>query len=147
MKYLLFIHIVSILFAYFDGRHDVPAINNFNRYGSNEKDQSAFHGSNWKLKLILCLSLALPPLFWDFSVLSVCRCGITFLVSGINIWMIFDPVVALFRDSKQPWWYLSNGNKTDRVLKKSFGEHAGKWKLFICIVVSILLTVTYILFL
>jgi hypothetical protein len=123
--------ILSLLFSFFCGLHDVPAVNSFAYYGSTPKEQSKFHGANWKLKVCFSLlaSLVAYPDYWQM--------GLIFFLSGLEIWIVFDPVVARFRRTKQNFFYLSQGNFTDRLLMKMFGKNAGAYKfLFAIILVS-----------
>lgn len=134
---IIAIQILSLSFGLFCGLHDVPAVNNFTYYGSTPKEQRKFHGANWKLKLCFALMCALVayPNRWDMVIF--------FLLSGLEIWIVFDPVVARFRRTKQNPFYLSTGNQVDRILLRVFGENAGVWKFLICVTSVIVLNIIY----
>lgn len=132
MWYLIIIQIISLLFAFATGRHDVPAVDNFTRFGSNKKHQSEFHGFNWILKIcfVVSVSIAVLPVF------GYRDAALLFLSNSFIIWAVFDPVVNYFRREQKKWYYLSKGNYTDRNLMKLFGENrAGKIKFIICLLV------------
>jgi len=125
----------ALLYAYYSGRHDVPAVNSFTKYGSNPSEQSKFHSANWKMKLIVCIALACAP---DASVsLREWHFWGAFVVAGVTVWIVFDAVVARQRQNKQVWYYLSTGNQVDRILLHIFGPRAGIYKTFICVAVVI----------
>jgi hypothetical protein len=134
---IIAVQILSFLFALFCGIHDVPAVNSFAYYGSSPKEQSKFHGANWKLKLCFALmaSLIFYPHYWSMLY--------AFLLSGIEIWIVFDPVVARFRRTKKDFFYLSEGNFTDRLLMKVLGKNAGVYKFLFLIAVVIVLNILY----
>lgn len=128
---IIVIQILSLLFALFCGIHDVPAVNSFAYYGSTQKEQRKFHGANWKLKLCFSLlaSLIMYPHYWDMAII--------FVLSGLEIWIVFDPVVARLRRVKQDFFYLSQGNFTDRLLLKVLGKNAGIYKFLLAIIIVI----------
>lgn len=134
---IIAVQILSLLFALFCGIHDVPAVNSFAYCGSTAKEQSKFHGANWKLKVCFALlaSLSAYPNHWHMMIF--------FLVSGIEIWIVFDPVVARVRRVKQNFFYLSTGNFTDRLLLKILGSNAGIYKFVIAIIAVIVLNILY----
>jgi hypothetical protein len=131
------IQIIAILIAIRLGVHDAVAVNGFERCGSDEKEQSQFHNSNWQLKALICLGLSV------LGYANWLRMAIYFFTTGLEVWILFDPVVALFRKNKQAWYYLSKGNRVDRILMKIFGRSAGVFKCLICLVIVILLNIFY----
>lgn len=138
---IIAVHILALLFGLFNGRHDVPAVDHFTDEGSNPKEQALFHGSNWKMKTVFCLGVSFAPFFLlPFSFELALDQALAFIAAGLDVWIVFDPVVALTRKNRQPFFYLSDGNKTDRTLKKIFGDHAGAYKLIIAIGLSTAIT-------
>lgn len=134
---IIAVQILSFLFAFFCGIHDVPAINSFAYYGSTPKEQRKFHGANWKLKACFCLlaSLIAYPNYWQMAMIA--------FLTGLEIWIVFDPVVARFRRTKQDFFYLSQGNFTDRLLLKLFGKNAGIFKFLLVVLLIMLLNIIY----
>lgn len=131
------VHILSLLFALFCARHDVPAINNFEFYGSTPSEQGLFHGANWKLKFVFCLLVGSIPFLHGAGLINS---FLYFTVAALNIWTVFDPIVARTRARKKVWYYLSKGNQTDRILLSLFGSKAGIYKTLICIAINSIIT-------
>lgn len=126
------IQILSLLFAFRIGVHDAVAINGFIRCGSKPKEQIRFHSSNWQLKAIVCLALSLffyPH--WQPMMAA-------FILCGLIVWIVFDPIVARYRMNKQAWYYLTTGNIVDRILLHIFGKKAGVYKTVICLFLVLL---------
>lgn len=132
------VHILSISFAYFCARHDVPAVDNFTDYGSTPKHQRIFHGANWKLKFCFCVTMGLMPYLSGYSFASS---FLLFIVAWLDVWAVFDPVIARTRKSKKVWYYLSEGNATDRILLRAFGKYAGIYKAALCIVINLIIII------
>lgn len=128
----IILQVLAFVMGYACGRHDVPAVDNFTRYGSNEKHQKVFHGFNLLLKGCY-VAAALVTTHW---VVALC--------CALAISSLFDPTIAIYREKDpnnvKPWYYLSKtSNWFDRKLVGWFGDKAGKWKLFICILFIIVL--------
>lgn len=138
---IIAVHILSILFAIFNGRHDVPAVDAFTDHGSAEKPQSMFHRNNLAMKSTFVFALfIIPVLIVPFSFEGTFEFAIAAIAGGLDVWIVFDPVVALVRSNKQAAFYLSN-NSIDRRLKQWLGKNAGVWKSLICAGISISITV------
>lgn len=146
---LLIIEAITFLFAYACGRHDVPAVDSFTIHGSTGKLQAIFHNFNFILKLCYTVAVALSVAY-PIANGNWWRFGAVFLLIGLIIWAVFDPIVAIYRNvftpPKKKWWYLSagdgtNGHFIDRTLLGWFGEKAGIYKLLICVLVVVFLNV------
>ena len=128
------IQILSFLFAFACAVHDCPAIDNFTFYGSDEKQQKRFHLFNGLLK-----SCFVGAVF-------ICGGWMTATLSALIIYMVFDPVVAIFRTvftpPKKPWYYLSTKG-IDGFLVKALGQKAGLYKAAFCLVLIIALNIIY----
>jgi hypothetical protein len=132
---IIVIQVLAFLYAFRIGVHDAVAVNGFTRCGSNPKEQSQFHSSNWQQKAIVCAGLSLP--FYPHY-LSM---AIAFIMCGLIVWIVFDPVVARYRMNKQAWYYLTTGNLTDRFLLKVFGKYAGAYKFILVTALVIILNI------
>lgn len=130
------IHILSLLFGYYTARHDIPAVDNFTDFGSTPKHQRQFHGANWKLKFLFCVPMFLMAYFANEGLLNA---FLFFIAAGLDIWVVFDPVIARGRKNKMVWYYLSKGNQVDRLLISIFGVKAGIYKTIICIILNVLI--------
>ena len=144
--YIIVVYILSILYAYFSGKHDVPAVNSFAQYGSSPAEQNLFHGANWKMKAVYCSTTFLPCFFLPFSFEMILICSLGLGVAWMNIWAWFDIVIVKYRFIHRPWYYLSNGNATDRKLLQMFGEKAGVYKLIGCVFLSFVFVFLYFKF-
>lgn len=135
------VHILAFIFGYFNGRHDVPAVDHFTDNGSTPKEQAVFHGSNWKMKVTFCAAIAIIPFFiLPFSFELLLDQALAFVAAGLDIWIIFDPVIARTRDNKQPIFYMSDSNKVDRTLMKLFHHSAGLVKTIVAAAISTAIT-------
>lgn len=132
----------TFLFAYAIARHDVPAVDNFTYYGSTTKHQSMFHGSGFLTKLFYLANITTIVYLTKGILPSV----YVLLCSALIIWVVFDPVIAITRTvytpPKKPWYYLSEkSNFIDRSLIKAFGNKAGLYKFWFCVVLLLAINV------
>lgn len=120
---IYYIQILSILFAIGLAKHDAPAVTDFEHDGADPKQMSKFHRYGVWSKLFFCIAVALIP-HWEFVVMV--KYG---LLSGLLVWLVFDPVVNLARYPKRNWYYLGKNDADGRRWIKLFGEgKAGKIK-------------------
>ena len=119
----ILIQILVALAAWWLGRHDAPACDNFAQHGSTPDEQSRFHGSNWKIKAVIAVmaSLAVLPLS-NLVVALLLAISNTFI-----LWTLFNISLNLARFvPERSWDYVSeSSNKTDVWLTKKFGNDAG----------------------
>jgi hypothetical protein len=114
----LIVQVVTILFAIACGQHDVPAVNNFTSYGSSKNEQAKFH--RWGFVAKACYIVVILLLHgWVLA-----------LICWVVSYILFDPIVALFRRERKDWWYISD-NQIDGFLKRILGKKVGMWKFLI----------------
>lgn len=130
----LSIQLLCILFAHFSGRHDVPAINNFRRFGSADSEQKRFHNANTFMKGIVAAQAAAILLMndcnWKETALIVTACLFW-------MWLFFDVTINLLRAGPFKWDYLGGKNVIDIWLREHGGKYAGKIKAICCVVIAI----------
>ncbi len=128
------IQVLCVLFAFFSGRHDVPAINNFRRFGSTDKEQRMFHSANTFMKGIVAAMAAailiINAFHWKATGLCVLACLFW-------MWLIFDTTINLLRAGNFKWHYLGGRNVIDIFLWKHGGKIAGKIKAIACVVIAV----------
>lgn len=129
---MILLQVISALFAVLVALHDAPAVSNAHFYGwASPKYNGQFHAANAALKVVFSLMAALPY-FADWKLAAV-----AFVLSGLWVYLLFDPVLNLARSPKFAWWYLGVNDGDGRRWRAVFGEKAGKVKaaiLFILII-------------
>lgn len=120
---MIWLQVISALFAVMAALHDAPAVSNAHFYGwANPKYNGQFHAANAALKVVFSLMAAVPFLpDWK-------EAGIAFGLSGLWVYLLFDPVLNRARSPKFDWWYLGKNDGDSRRWKAVFGSKAGKVK-------------------
>lgn len=143
---------LSVLFAWALARLQGPTIDHIEHAGGPPRVWVALHKYGVWLKFIFITGGAAAVLaigwhrypqpfpFWKS------------LISGLLafswIYLIFDIVLNLTRTMiKRPWYYIGTNDNNGKLLKKWFGENAGKVKAYICAGMVIILNVLNLLFL
>lgn len=114
----LIVQALAIVFAIAFGQHDTVPVNHFTSWGSNDKEQKRFHRSGFIAKACFIM------------VIFLLHGWVLALICWVISYILFDPIVALFRRERKDWWYLSDG-QIDGWLKRLLGKKAGMWKFFI----------------
>lgn len=132
----LSIQVLCALFALYSGRHDVPAINNFREFGSNDKEQRMFHSANTFMKGMVAAMAAAILIMYDchWKATGLCVLGCLFWM-----WLVFDITINLLRAGNFKWHYLGGKNVIDIFLWKHGGKNAGKIKAIVCVAIGIAL--------
>jgi hypothetical protein len=139
------IYLVQLLWiaaAYWLGRHDAPACDQFSNFGSSTEQQKLFHRTNWKAKAVLAVLgiLACAPMPW----LAILMLGI---LAVAIMWPVFNISLNLARRPKRAWHYLSTGsNHTDQVAIWLWGQTGGKGIVKACALIVIILNILLFLF-
>jgi hypothetical protein len=132
------VQLFVVLVARYLGRHDGPACDQFSEYGTNDSQQKLFHGTNWKAKAVISMIALVPFISMKWPVLLMLMICYTFIM-----WSVFNVSLNLVRHiPERPWDYISTGsNLTDRTLRHWFGEKAGRYLVFISLVLVIVLNI------
>lgn len=117
-------------------KHDAPAVNQFEHYGTSNKQMAVFHRYNSLAKFFYCLAVSLLPAEWpNTDLLDMLFRGV---LSALWIWLVFDPVLNISRSPKRKLFYLGMNDSDGRFWNGTFGKYAGQWKfavLFFLIVI------------
>ena len=106
----------SILFAVAFAYANKTPCEKFRWYGTSIKEDKTFHRANLIIKILVALIIS------HFSILP-------FVLSGLYQWVIFDIALNLFIGNK--WFYVGETAKTDKVLRKAFGDYSGLVKILV----------------
>jgi hypothetical protein len=86
-------------------------------YGASLNEEKEFHRANAVVKILFAAVCA-------YSVHSL----LMFLLLLLILWLIFDIALNLFL--KKDWHYTGDTAKSDKLLRRAFGEEtAGLWKM------------------
>lgn len=127
------IEALSFFYALFMAvQNEVPVTKMINA-GASAAEEKQFHVANALLSFmfLFTVTIALQEVWWQ-SILS-------FLLLGFVYYLTFD--IALNKLLGKRWDYIGNTARLDRLIKGWFGEHAGRTKALICLIVIIVLNV------
>jgi hypothetical protein len=121
--FLYIVQALSIWAAFVFAWKDVPAVRKFHNDGASPEEMAGFHRNGWVIKVFFCILAGL--VFKDNYLFG----GFSFILSGLWIWLLFDPVLNVSRDQGFTWDYLGLNDADGRRWRKWFGDKkAGKWK-------------------
>ena len=121
--FLYIVQALSIWAAFVFAWKDVPSVREFHNDGVSPEEMAKFHKNGSFLKFLVCILAAL--VFKDNYLFA----GTAFFLTGLWIWLLFDPVLNVCRDQGFAWDYLGLNDADGRRWIKWFGqEKAGKMK-------------------
>lgn len=133
---MILIQAIAIQFAIAMAFHDAPAVTNFELNGVTPEAMSTFHRNGWWSKVFFCLICALSP-GWGLW-LKMAAYG---LLSGLWVYLLFDPVLNRSRRPRRPWDYLGLNDGDGRFWNSIFGRQAGKIKAVVLLLAIITINV------
>lgn len=121
--FLYIVQALSIWAAFVFAWKDAPSVREFHNDGVSQEDMGKFHKNGSFLKLLVCI---LAGLVFNENYLFA---GFSFVLSGLWIWLLFDPVLNRARSQGFKLDYLGLNDADGRRWRKWFGDkNAGKWK-------------------
>jgi hypothetical protein len=91
------------------------------------------------LKIIFCIVCG--AIFWP----GVVEMLFAFALSGLCIWLLFDPVLNRSRDRKRAWHYLGMNDEDGKFWNGLFGKNSGKVKAAVLSAAIAALNIIYLL--
>ncbi len=123
--FLYIVQALSIWAAFVFAWKDAPSVRKFHNDGVSPEEMAKFHKNGSFLKFMVCILAAL--VFKDNYLFA----GASSLLSGLWIWLLFDPVLNVSRKQGIEWDYVGENDADGRRWRKWFGpEKAGRKKAF-----------------
>lgn len=119
---IVWIQAAAILFTLFAAKISAKIVTRYENKGATIHQMTLLHRYTFLIKLAYCIGTA------AIFIPDLKGAAFSGLLAALWIYIIFDPLISIWRIPKRPWHYLGLNDADGRFWNGTFGKNAGKFK-------------------